>query len=93
MTGTSKASQEHRRPEGDGVAHAQLQHASSRLELMRQRLELVFWTMTTTLAVIALLAMTAQLVLSLLSGKSLGAADTATAVAIAGVVRLLPPGR
>ena len=96
MTGTSTASQDHRPTVGaadprrecpSDNPHAAVHLAFDQLNLMARRLEVFFWTIRTTLVVIVLVALTAQLVLSMLGGGAMSPAEMAAAVALAGAAR------
>lgn len=84
MTATSTASQDHKPTVGlddprcdcpSCHPDAAVQLAFDQLDLMARRLELFFWTITMTLAVIVLFALTAQLVLSMLGGGAIDPAE------------------
>jgi hypothetical protein len=66
------------------VTPAELCHAFAELDLMRSRRELMFWTITMTLAVIVLVAMTVAFVVSLIQGSSLDPAHMAVGTGITG---------
>ena len=72
----------------------QIRHASAELELLRRRRELLFWTITMTLALIILAALTVTFLFSLIKGDSLDAANTAVAVvSSAALVRIIRGSR
>ena len=96
MTSTSTASQDHRPTVGvadprrecpSHNPHAAVQLAFDQLDVLVRRLELFFWTTAMTLVVIVLVAMTAQLVLSMLGGRAISPAEMAAAAALASAAR------
>jgi hypothetical protein len=66
------------------VTPAQLRHATAELQLIHQRLELIFWTIRTTLALIVLVALTVAFVVSLCQGASVDPAHMAIGAGITG---------
>lgn len=63
---------------------AQVRQVSAELDLIRRRRELLFWTITTTLAVIVLITMTVALLVSFITGTSIDSTRIALAVGITG---------
>lgn len=83
-----------------GATHmtpAQLRHATAELDFVRRRLELLFWTIATGLALIVLAAMTVAFIVSLIRGPTMdhammevGAGITAASAVGGQILRLLP---
>lgn len=63
---------------------AELRHAFAELDLVRRRRELMFWTITTTLAVIVLVAMTVAFVVALIQDSSIDGTQMAVGTGITG---------
>jgi hypothetical protein len=83
--------------EGCTVTIDRVRHASDDLDLLRQRRELLFWTITMTLALIILTALTVAFLFSLINGHSPDGTHTAAAgvgsAALARIIRTERPLR
>ena len=62
----------------------EVRRAKAELELVRQRRELVFWTITMTVTVIVLAAMALAFIASLIHGQPIDSAKLATGTGVTG---------
>ena len=66
------------------MTHSQLSRAAAELALVRQRRELLFWTINMALAMIVFVAMTIAFIVSLVQGAALDASRLAIGAGLTG---------